>query len=942
MMMPGSHDDSDHLARFRAEADAVARLQHPNIVQIFDVGEAAGRPFLAFELVEGESLAASIGGTPKPARSAAEIVLNLARAVEYAHGRGVIHRDLKPSNVLLTLDGQPKVMDFGLAKRLFVESARTGYDSVLGTPSYMAPEQARGQSRDVGPWSDVYGLGAILYELLTGRPPFKAETALETLRQVTATEVVPPNRLVSSVPRDLETICLKCLEKDPARRYERAGNLADDLRCFLAGAPIRARRIHAWERVWKWARRRPAIASLSALCLVVCVGGAAGVAWQWRQAKAAYRETAEALAIVQRHLYQYRAALAERAQLSGQARLADQILDDCPKEERGWEWQYLKGLRLGGPAPLRHESQVFAVSFRSDGSSLAVGEHNGNVTLWDARTWNRIGRFAAHQRWARGVAFSPDGTLLATAGWDGNVKVWDSVSGSLMWTGYHDEKVNAVSFSRDGRFLVSGGTGECPVQVWDVGLGCRIKELRGHRNQVLAVALSPDGSLLATGSADQSVKLWSTADWHEIGTLPDHRTQVMGIAFSPDGRRLAVACGGFYENERVGDLKIWSVDRRRVERELGGQAGGSFCVAFTADGRRLLVGGSSEPAIRIWDPDSGLQIAALRGHTDAIWGISLSPDGRKLVSASSDHTVRIWDGTPPQLRAGVEKLTLGPLAAPANAIAIDPVGDLLALGCGDGTVAIRRQSTGATLKTLDCDRVSRLVFSGDGRYLAAGSTSGNPHLWKVGSWQELTIGSFGEVVLDVAFLPANRGLALTNGNTIELLDLPEATSRQGLTLRGHADYLLTLGVHPDGRLLASAGYDGTIRIWSIETRGEILSIPAHQGRVTSLAFNPDGSRLLSAGGDGALLLWETKNWRLVWRGSEETGSLHRVVFSPDGRRFASAGASAAIKIWEVGSGRVNLELRGHTDTVRDLAFSPDGGSLVSASLDHTAKVWAVP
>jgi tetratricopeptide (TPR) repeat protein len=279
MIAVGAEQDPDVLARFRAEADAAAQLEHPNIVHIYDVGESAGRQFLALELVDGQSLAAFAAATPQSPLDAARLVIKLARAIDYAHDRGVIHRDLKPANVLLTAAGEPKVTDFGLAKRLFSDCGQTGSGSVLGTPSYMAPEQASGGSRHVGRGSDVYGLGAILYEMLTGRPPFQAETPLETLRQVTSVDVVPPRRVVPAVPRDIETICLKCLEKEPARRYGRARDLADDLGRFLAGEPVRARPVPAHERLVRWAARRPAVVAFLALVGLSVVGVVIGALW---------------------------------------------------------------------------------------------------------------------------------------------------------------------------------------------------------------------------------------------------------------------------------------------------------------------------------------------------------------------------------------------------------------------------------------------------------------------------------------------------------------------------------------------------------------------------------------------------------------------------------------------------------------------------------------
>jgi tetratricopeptide (TPR) repeat protein/tRNA A-37 threonylcarbamoyl transferase component Bud32 len=265
MVLDSDYARPEDLLRFVGEAEMIARVSHPNIVHIYEVGRHEDRPFFAMEYVEGGSLADKLGGTPLPSRAAAELVAVLAQAMQAAHGAGVVHRDLKPSNILLTAGGVPKIMDFGLGKRLEAGGGLTQSGMVMGTPSYMAPEQARGLSRAIGPACDVYALGAVLYECLTGRPPFRAESALETLSPVLHQDPVPPRALQPKVPRDLETICLKCLQKEPTRRYAAAEALAADLHRFLAGAPIQARPIGVWERGVKWARRQPARAALLAV-----------------------------------------------------------------------------------------------------------------------------------------------------------------------------------------------------------------------------------------------------------------------------------------------------------------------------------------------------------------------------------------------------------------------------------------------------------------------------------------------------------------------------------------------------------------------------------------------------------------------------------------------------------------------------------------------------
>jgi len=292
MILAGVHANVEAIARFQAEAEAVARLQHPNVVQIHHIGEADGLPYFELEYIDGGSLDARLDGTPWKPRQSAELVEALARGVAEAHRLGIVHRDLKPANILVTSQGNPKIADFGLAKSLTRNSGLTRSDSIMGSPGYMAPEQAEGRTKQVGPPADVYALGAILYELLTGRPPFVGATILETLEQVRTTEPVPPSRLAPRLPRDIETIALKCLQKEPAKRYDSAAALAADLRRFLGGESILARPVGPIERGWRWCRRHPAPAGLTAAVVLVAVLGLAGILWQWNEAVKAHDQEA--------------------------------------------------------------------------------------------------------------------------------------------------------------------------------------------------------------------------------------------------------------------------------------------------------------------------------------------------------------------------------------------------------------------------------------------------------------------------------------------------------------------------------------------------------------------------------------------------------------------------------------------------------------------------
>ena len=520
MILSGDHAGAEAVSRFLAEAEAVARLHHPNVIQIYEIGQHQGRPYLELEYAQGGSLSSRLDGTPWPASAAAELVAPLARAVAEAHRLKIVHRDIKPGNVLLTDQGKPKLADFGIVKSLEASSGLTATDSILGSPNYMAPEQAVGRSRDVGPLADVYSLGAVLYELIVGRPPFRAASVLETLQQVRSVEPVRPSRLVPGIPRDLETIVLKCLEKDPHRRFESGDQLAGDLERFLEGAPVTARPVSSLERVWKYAKRRPALA-LSFLLVHILLAALLGLgAWSYFKISQALedseaqrfnalqlaRRESKALteALEQRSLaqarsrdlawenYVYRINRAVREVEDDNAALAEDLLHGCPRDQRGWEWNYVKRLANLSLFDFPCRGSVNAVAYAQNGAFVVSGSgeplvgpdprktQESELTRWDLETGIRHS-LGTQPGTVFGIEISPDGKLLAaTSGYlipniMGVVTVRDASSGEVLWR--HEEPgLNgmAVAFSSDGDTLGAGfgrysGGGGRPSSVMGIG-----------------------------------------------------------------------------------------------------------------------------------------------------------------------------------------------------------------------------------------------------------------------------------------------------------------------------------------------------------------------------------------------------------------------------------------------------------------------------------------
>jgi tRNA A-37 threonylcarbamoyl transferase component Bud32 len=494
MVLAGSHASEQELARFHLEAAAVARLKHPSIVHIHDFGEHDGVPYFSLELVEGGSLAARLKAGPLPARKAAALVEKLARAMAHAHEHGIVHRDLKPANVLLTREGEPKVADFGLAKNMDTEGASLS-GAVLGTPAYMAPEQAEGRGRDIGRFTDVWALGVILYECLTGRVPFQGATVQETLGQIVRQEPTPPRRLVWGLPRDLETVCLRCLEKNPAKRYATAAELADDLGRFLGGKPVRARPVGPLGRGWRWARRNPAGSALAATLL-----GAAVIlgyfAFRERDARDNWDKEREA---AERMVYEYRNEIMTmqlmrvKAVYQSDPEEARRLLDACPKDLRDFSWGLYRRWCGGNGLTIRarfNPGYFPRPCFSPDGKSLAVYDVAGKaktVRLLDVDTGeDRIASIAIPGQWelVSPMCFSPDGkTLAAATDQSGSsntcmLRLWDATTGKeLTATPVQWAQVGRMCFSPDGKTLaVYERSG---VLLWDAATGKELTALQG-------------------------------------------------------------------------------------------------------------------------------------------------------------------------------------------------------------------------------------------------------------------------------------------------------------------------------------------------------------------------------------------------------------------------------------------------------------------------------
>lgn len=901
MLLPELVHNDERLRRFRIEAEAAASLQHPSIVAIHEIGEHRGHHYFSMAYVVGQDLAKLSGGNPQPADLAARYVQRIAEAIHHAHQRGVLHRDLKPANVLIDAQGEPQITDFGLAKLLRDRNDLTMTGQMLGTPGFMAPEQADGKNKELTTACDIYGLGALLYYLLTGRPPFKENSIERTLLAVLSMDPRSPRELVPSIPRDLETISLRCLSKDPKDRYASSKDVAEELERFLCRHPIKARPSTTIQRLRLWCARKPAMAVLGGgtilLLLTILIGSpiailrinrARQLAEESRQHEQRERQRAEdALNQIQ---LQESEDLFESGDTSTALACLARILRREPSNrvaaERLLSALTYRSFILPRIEPLKEQASGSPTNGITQEPGITSSKSYG-------LTNDYLLSLIRERDQEEAVSISPDGNWVVIPSdpstcWVWNVRTGKQAAGPFK----HEGRVLSAQFSQDGRIVVTGSS-DTKARIWDAQTGRPLLGPLKHGGTVSSARFSPDGQQILTVSAYQVLRLWDAKTGRPTTGPLKLEKLASSAQFSPDGRQVITSY--FDRSIQVCDVKIgqhWSEPLKHEHRV--------WAVEFSPNGKWVVTASYDETA-RIWDAKTALPVTGPLQHGGVLSSAHFSPDSKRVVTASEDQTARIWD-----TQSGK------PLTAPIEhdsgvwSAQFSPDGSKIVTTCRayslGGYARIWDAKTGEPLTEPLMHRagVSIAQFSPDGQRIVTASEDHTARIWE-----------------------AKTGRPLSD------------------PLK-HEAWVRFAEFSPDGKWLLTASEDQTARLWDAITGLPLLPPFKHEDKVGMAHFSRDGNRIVTASGDGTARIWDSRTGVPLTKPLRHEGWLCSAHFSPDGLRVVTASADNTARIWDAQTGKPLTEPFRHDKEVLSASFSPDGHQIVTGSRDRSAKLWETP
>jgi WD40 repeat protein/tRNA A-37 threonylcarbamoyl transferase component Bud32 len=978
VLLSAEHASDEEIKRFFREAESAAKLQHPNIVPIHELKVHQGKHYYTMNYIEGDPLDALIDSGTLKVHQSLELMEKVADAVEHAHAAGIVHRDLKPGNIIIATDGEPKITDFGLAKVLGEGAAaagggltQSGY--AIGTPQYMAPEQAAGRSKQADARTDVYALGCVLYEMFAGSPPFVDENPMEVLRKHLQDDPVPPSQRGASVSSDAETICLKCLEKDPGRRYQSAGELAIDLRRCLDGEPITARRASMGYVLKRKLARHKVIVSVVAVASILLVAATATyifslrnalteVQRQKRTAEDATEYAREQAEIAEEKRKQARAAelksrteerkakdelffsnitLAGTYAAEANIQRLDRVLEALPVDLRQWEWGRL---RRDGHQQLKtlakREHALWGMDLDPRGKRMVLSGEGAKIHVLSLPDGKQLLALDG-ARGGGGAGFSPDGKRVLFWGQKGLFRAWNAADGKQQYEfreivpgTRNPHQIHAAVICPKSRFLATAGR-DGIIRVRRARDGALLRELRGHKSQIFGLAFSPDGKLLASSSEDKTVRLWDPATGRGVMVLRGDWSYVAALKFSPDGRHLA-----FGTSDR--EILYWAVGTDSQPTKVLGHQRKVFGLDFSPDGK-LLASCGDDRTIRVWDVTTWQELMTLKGHLHAVTNACFTRNGKQLISASWDQTVKLWDA-----RKSRSTIILRGHTNNVWGIDLSPDGKTVATSGSDGVARLWKASTGEQMIVLAGHRytIYGVRFSPDGKTVATCGADGTVRLWETRTGKALKkMEGHKSIVKDLVFSLDGSRLA-TVGWGVRIWEVSSGKQLKRLEDHRPGRNLQHVALSPDGKLLAVSGEDA-VGFWELPGYKPLATLKTGPGQwVIGLAFSPDGKRLAGTIQGGDLRVWEMpppaeagKPFRelLRLRGHAETA--HCVAFAPDGKRIASGSVDRTIRIWDAGNGRELLRLKDHTRRISGLDFGPKGRRLVSSSMDRTARIW---
>lgn len=967
-----SLSDEIRVSRFQREAQAAARLHHTNIVPVFEVGQEGEHTFYAMQYIEGRSLDTVIGGLTGPTssldktlanepiepsafyRSITKLIHQIAEALAHAHARGIIHRDIKPSNLILDGNGQLWLTDFGLAKT--EEQGLTQTGDVLGTIHYMSPERFQGQC---DARADIYSLGLTLYELLTLRSPFPRGERGLLINMIQAAEPIRPQSIDPRIPTDLETICLKCIEKAPSQRYATAHELAQDLERFFHGEPIKARPLNVFERTWRWGRRYPGrVASIFAtsIALLSVVGILVALAYQSQlnstntqlsssldresklstqlrialtqseKARDAERVAKEKLDEI---LYSRRISLALSEWLEGAAIRARELLQACPEKFRHWEWHYLKHVFYPEQQVLTiHNSEVRNIKFSPDGNWMVSAGENGLICIHEASTGKVIHQLHGHAKGVTDLIFSVDSTQLISTDTDGTIQIHDVVNGVQLQRLPKSTPLRSLALSPDGRYIVCGGYQQFKVvntTTFNVVRTIR----RRHSAWVSLIQFQAEGTQLLTMGIKE-INIWSVPKWKLLRSISlHHENLVRSPVLSPDGKLAAYS-------SREGRITL--VDIATGKNRLQFQAHRNLIsdLAFNSD-CTLIASCGADGSVKIHDVAKGRLLRNYQGHQREVKSVCFSPNDTQVVSGGQDQSIRFWNSD-----ESPEAQTIQDKLGNLRGVAISPDGKQFAYGTKDRAViraipSLKKIHEVGGFKEF----VRSLAYSADGRTLALGGAK-SLRVIDTTTWEEKQLDSSAHSsgVFGLSFSPNGQRLASAGGLAVCIHDL--TTGERLHQFQCH--FPLASGVYfiDHGKKLITSGYDKLLKVHDAETGALLHTLTGHTGMILTMRLSPSGRLLATGCDDGTIRLWDLNTLKMRTTFSTRSDGIVGLTFTPDEQRVISGGSDETIRIWNLVKEEQVILFKRQPMPIHSLEITPDGRQLIRLDSSQQVIIWNAP